>query len=48
MEQYRLDQYGRVYVLRGHSYFHIGKLHGLSLAKFIEQYEEGLEYPEDY
>ena len=48
METYRFDEYGKVYALSNDIYIYIGKLNGKSVSKFIEEYEENLDYPDNY
>jgi len=39
-DKYRTDQYDTVYELDGNSYVAIGKLNGLTLAEFLQEYIE--------
>ena len=39
-DKFRVDQYGTVYELDDNSYHAIGKLNGLTLPEFLQEYRE--------
>ena len=39
-DKFRADQYGTVYERDGNSFYSIGKLNGLTLSEFLQEYRE--------